>query len=124
MFYKSKISKININHINLFNIFKLKNLKHEKFVLSKLKKFLNIKNNMIFLGRARTGIYLLVKHYLKDIKSKNNVVLTSAYTIPDIINLIKKGGGKPVFVDFDYNSTYFSINDLKKKLPSINQKFY
>jgi perosamine synthetase len=113
---KNKISKIKINYINLFNIFSLKNLKYERVALVKLKRLLNVKKNIIFLGRARTGIYLLIKYYLKNNKSKNNVVLTSAYTIPDIINLIKKGGGEPVFVDFDYKSTFFSIKDLKNKI--------
>ena len=122
MIFKNKISKIKINYINLFNIFSLKNLKYEKVALVKLKRLLNVKKNIIFLGRARTGIYLLIKHYLKDNKSKNNVVLTSAYTIPDIINLIKKGGGKPVFVDFDYRSTYFSIKDLKNKIIKYKPK--
>ena len=62
MIFKNKISKIKINYINLFNIFSLKNLKYEKVALVKLKRLLNVKKNIIFLGRARTGIYLLIKH--------------------------------------------------------------
>lgn len=122
MLFKDKISKIKINSINLLNIFYYKNSDYEKISLINLKRLLNIKKNIIFLGRARTAIYLLIKYYLINGKSNNNVVLTSAYTIPDVINLIKKGGGEPVFVDFEYQSTSLSIKDLKDKIIEYNPK--
>ena len=89
--FKNKISKIKINNIFLFNVinpFIYNKYSYRKKVTSQLKKFLNIKKNFIFLGRARTAIFLLVKYYLQQSGFQNRNVLISAYTIPDIINLI------------------------------------
>ncbi len=121
MFFINKISKIKINYINIFNLFTVKKFRYQNKVINNLKKFLNI-NKIILLGRARTGIYLLVKHYLKYPSRPGRNVLVTAYTIPDVINLIKKAGGKPLFVDFEYQSTYFSILDLKDKIKKYNPK--
>ena len=121
MFFLNKISRIKINFINIFNLFTVKKFKYQSNVVINLKKFLNV-NKIILLGRARTGIYLLVKHYLKYPARSGRNVLVTAYTIPDVINLIKKAGGKPLFVDFEYQSTYFSILDLKNKIKKYKPK--
>ena len=121
--FKNKISKIKINNIFLFNIinsFIYNKYSYQKKVAFQLKKFLNIKKNFIFLGRARTAIFLLVKYYLQQSGFQNRNVLISAYTIPDIINLIVKAGGRPVFVDFEYHSTFHSLTDLRNKIKNYN----
>jgi perosamine synthetase len=116
MFLLNKISKIRINNINILNLFYLNNRKCKIKFFFILKKFLNVKKNLLFLGRARTGIYLLVKYYLENYPGHNKNVLLAAYTIPDIFNLIVRAGGNPIFVDFDRRSTFHSLTDLKKKI--------
>lgn len=99
LFYMTK--KINIKKFN----FKIKNI---------LK--INKNYNIIFLGRARTGIYLSVKKSIQN--KKNNTILIAPYTIPDVINMIKIAGGNPKFLDFETKSTSLDITFLKKKLRS------
>lgn len=65
---------------------------------------------LIPLGRARMGIYLLVKQALRG--SKNKVIL-SPYTIPDVINMVVLAGGEPVFVDFAIRSTNVDVGHLE-----------
>jgi len=48
--------------------------------------------------------------------------LIAAYTIPDICNLIVKAGGKPIFVDFEYQSTFLSLADFRRKILIHNPK--
>ncbi|HET6943022.1 MAG TPA: DegT/DnrJ/EryC1/StrS family aminotransferase [Sphingomicrobium sp.] len=62
------------------------------------------------LGRARSGILLLVKHVVTE---KRRNVIMSPYTIPDVVNMVKFGGGDPVFVDFRPNSTNVDLDHLK-----------
>jgi len=122
MLFKDKVSKIKINKINIFNLFFFFNDKYRNKAIIRLKKFLNIKKNLVFLGRARTGIYLLIKYYLENYDERSRNVLIAAYTIPDICNLIVKAGGKPIFVDFEYQSTFLSLADLRRKILIHNPK--
>ena len=117
---KEKISSQKIININYFNLFSF--LSPPIINIAKnLKIVFNLKNDVILLGRARTGIYLLVKHFLKH--TKNKKVLISPYTIPAIINLIQLAGGKVIFVDSEPNSTSMNINQLRmlvrKNKPSV-----
>tara|TARA_A100001015_G_scaffold271863_1_gene325877 strand:+ start:645 stop:1898 length:1254 start_codon:yes stop_codon:yes gene_type:complete len=108
---KRKISSqkiININYLNLFSFLSPSKIN----IKNNLKAIFNLKNDVILLGRARTGIYLLVKYFLKN--NKNKKVLISPYTIPAVINLIKLAGGKVIFVDSEPNSTFMNIIQLKK----------
>jgi len=63
------------------------------------------------LGRARAGIYLLIKHI---VTSRRRRVIVSPYTIPDVVNMIKFAGGEPVFVDCLPKSTNIDIAQLSK----------
>ena len=91
------------------------NKKFEKYDLlfKKLKNILELNENIIFLGRARTGIYLAVKQFLNKEKPK---VLMSPFTIPDVINMVKCAGGTPFFLDFDAYSTFINIEELNQVL--------
>ena len=65
------------------------------------------------IGRARTGIYLLVKEFVKGRRKK---VLMSPYTVPDLVNMVVFAGGVPVFLDQEPKSTQVSVNKLKHLL--------
>ena len=121
MFTTNKISKIIINRINFFNLFFYKGIV-KKNITAKIKAYLNIKKNLIFIGRARTGIYLLVKHYLKQNVSKVNNVLVIPYTVPDIIKLVIDAKGVPIYLDFEKKSTFISIKDLNYKVKKFKPK--
>lgn len=123
-----------INYVRFFlSVFRKNKINLNKFNNFFLKS-LNLKNNIIFLGRARTGIYLLVKFFLK--KNKKKGVLLSPYTIPDLVNMVIKAGGIPYFLDFEKKTTFLSVRTLKKILKkklfsvlilthySINEKNY
>jgi dTDP-4-amino-4,6-dideoxygalactose transaminase len=74
-----------------------------------LDEFLGSAVHSKLIGRARGGIYLLVK--LSLAAGKNRVVL-SPYTVPDVINMVKFAGGEPVFVDFRPASTNINLVHL------------
>jgi perosamine synthetase len=65
--------------------------------------------NIVPLGRARAGIYLLVRSVVRGACRK---IVLSPYTIPDVINLVRLGGGVPVFVDFLPRSTNIDVDHL------------
>ena len=62
------------------------------------------------LGRARTGIYLLVAH---SISGERRRIVMSPYTIPDVVNMVILAGGVPVFVDFLPNSTNVAAESVE-----------
>jgi perosamine synthetase len=61
------------------------------------------------LGRARAGLYLLIKLAVRDRRRK---VVLSPYTIPDVVNMVRFAGGEPVFVDVVPNSTNLDLEQL------------
>jgi dTDP-4-amino-4,6-dideoxygalactose transaminase len=65
------------------------------------------------LGRARTGIYLLVKGLVAGKRVK---VIMSPYTIPDLVNMVLFAGGVPCFVDFNAKSTNVNVDQLEQML--------
>jgi perosamine synthetase len=67
------------------------------------------------LGRARTGIYLFVKQFLRSGRSK---VILSPYTIPDVVNMVIFAGGQPVFVDALPRSTNIDMTQLAELIDS------
>jgi len=77
---------------------------------SKLNCLLGGASVIVPLGRTRSGIFLLVKQVVTE--ARRNVIM-SPYTIPDIINMVKLGGGEPVFVDFRLNSTNVDLGHLR-----------
>jgi perosamine synthetase len=96
-----------IYNINFINFFK------KKISIKKtLSKIISLKNkNFFFLGRARSGIYIIVKEIINQ---KKKIVLLSPFTIPDVVHLIIKAGGTPVFFDFKKNSLDVSIDSILK----------
>ena len=92
-FYKKKI--INLAKDNL---------------IKKIISILNYKSNFFFIGRARTGIYLLVKIFLEKKRPK---VAMSPFTIPDVVNMVICAGGVPVFVDFEKKTTFLNFDQLE-----------
>jgi perosamine synthetase len=65
------------------------------------------------IGRARTGLYLLVKSAVREGRNK---VLLSPCTIPDAVNMVRLGGGVPVFVDYVERSTNMDLDQFAKQL--------
>ncbi len=72
-------------------------------------KLLKLPHPCLPLGRARTGVYLLVKGLIHGKRVK---VVMSPYTIPDLVNMVTFAGGVPCFVDFEPNSTNISVGEL------------
>jgi len=62
------------------------------------------------LGRARSGIYLLVRH---AVRPGRNRVLLSPFTIPDVVTMVMLAGGEPVFFDFEPNSTACDVGPFQ-----------
>lgn len=61
------------------------------------------------LGRARTGVYLLVRWAVRGGRTK---VILSPCTIPDVVNMVRLAGGEPVFVDYLPHSTNIDLDQL------------
>jgi len=66
--------------------------------------------HVVPVGRARAGLYLLVKN---AIDMRRRKVIMSPYTILDVVNMVKFAGGEPVFVDFLPNSTNVDLKCLE-----------
>ncbi len=103
------------NYFLIFKDFFKKNIETstKENLLKKISKILNYKNNFIFLGRARTGIFLLVKIFLETKRPK---VLMSPFTIPDVVNMVICAGGIPVFIDFQKKTTFLNLDQLESFL--------
>ena len=105
-----KISRQIIYPLNYFkiivNFFSISRNNYKKKITNKLK----LSKKTIFLGRARTGIFLAVKLFLNN---KRPNVLMSPYTIPDVINMVICAGGIPVFIDFSKKTTFIDIDKIK-----------
>lgn len=110
MIPKQIIHKIHYYKIFIDFFLKRKFYKHNK-LLSYLSNLIGTKKNLIFLGRARTGIFLAIKILLNKKKPK---VLMSSFTIPDVVNMVVCAGGIPIFLDFEKNTTFLNILELKK----------
>jgi hypothetical protein len=100
-----------INYLSIIIDFLIKKKINYKKFISKFRKFFFFNNKIIFLGRARSGIYLAVKIL---INLKKPIVLLSPYTIPDVVNMVICAGGTPVFVDFIKETTYLNIKKIRK----------
>jgi len=71
--------------------------------LTKIHKSKNL--NPIYLGRARYGIFLAIQEVIRASSKKR--ILTSPFTILDVLNCISAAGGKPIFYDFANEKTFF-----------------
>ena len=118
--FNSKFPRQIIHPISYSNLFNFLFFSRTYKIKNKISKIFSLKNkDLIFIGRARTAVYLILKYFLKH--NKKNIVIIAPFTIPAIIHLIKKAGAKPLFVDFEKKTTCLNLNDLKKKLKSINR---
>lgn len=104
-----------INYIKIFfSIFSINNSTVN--FLKKIKKIIYYKKkNFFLLGRARSGIFIAVK---ESIGAEKRIILLSPFTIPDVVNLVLKSGGIPIFFDYKKESLdicNFSLLDLVYK---------
>jgi len=81
----------------------------ERRCIRDFQAYFDAQHPPIPLGRARMGLYLLVKHALT--RKRHKVILMS-YTIPDVVNMVVLAGGEPVFVDVEPGSTNIDFNHL------------
>ncbi len=103
----------NINYLKVLKDFFI-NTETSEF-LNNFKNIANIEDKeVLLLGRARAGIFLAVKNSIKS--KKNNLVFLSSYTIPEVIDLVIHAGGKPYFIDFNKDTTYFHIPSLQSNM--------
>lgn len=65
------------------------------------------------IGRARTGIALLVSYAVRQGRKK---VLLSPNTIPVVVNMVLMGGGQPVFFDNVPNSSNADVDQIRNLL--------
>lgn len=84
-------------------------LEQDKFVFALAGIFGNSVKSLP-IGRARMGIYLLVKQALSATRKK---VILNPYTIPDVVNMVILAGGQPIFVDLDSRSTNVDLDLLE-----------
>lgn len=56
--------------------------------------------NVVCISMARVGIYLTIKHLIKQ----GQEVIMSPYTIADVVNMVISAGGLPVFADIEQAS--------------------
>jgi len=103
-----------ISYFNYFKSFFFETKSYEKNLIKKITKIFNINKEVKLLGRARSGIYLAIKIALKY--SKNNNVLLSPYTIPEVVSLVIAAGGIPIFIDHEKKSIDLKISELNKKI--------
>jgi perosamine synthetase len=85
----------------------------EVVFLEGAKKLLGMPQSGMPVGRARSGIYLLVKTLIRP---KARKVLLSPYTIPDVVNMVLFAGGEPVFVDNAPRSTSMDVTKVQKAI--------
>ena len=103
----------NINYLKILKDFFI-NAESREF-LNNFKNIANIEDKeVLLLGRARAGIFLAVKNAIKS--KENNLIFLSSYTIPAVIDLVIHAGGKPYFIDFNKDTTYFDIASLQSKM--------
>ncbi len=108
----SVIAKQRVGRINYLKSMCTGGERHETDFLGAVQSMLGGAQS-VPVGRARTGIYLLVKH---AVRPGRNTVLLSPYTIPDVVNMVRLAGGVPVFLDCLPASTHIDIEQLQDML--------
>jgi perosamine synthetase len=81
----------------------------EENCIAELQGYLAAKHAPVPLGRARMGLFLLVKYACAQKRSK---VILASYTIPDVVNMVLLAGAEPVFVDVQPGTTNVDLNHL------------
>ena len=95
--------------ISVFQPWRHASANQDAIFSAKIAELTRLSGGLVLLGRARTGIYLLVKH---TISSSRRKVILSPYTIPDVVNMVRFAGGEPVFVDCLPQSTNIDMDHL------------
>jgi perosamine synthetase len=103
------IPKQIIYPIDYSKLLSLSNTSAAEIFQTNFSKYVDSNLNCLPLGRARTGIYLFVKQF---IRGNRNKVIVSPYTIPDVINMVIFAGGIPLFIDTLPNSTNIDVTQL------------
>lgn len=97
--------------------------KDNKCVLSfeeKVSSLLDVKSVTV-MPHARIALYYILKFL--NLK-KNDEIIMSPVTLPDMLNMILILGGKPIFVDFQNLNHTISIEDLKLKISEKTKIIY
>tara|TARA_A100001015_G_C14885575_1_gene670291 strand:- start:403 stop:1026 length:624 start_codon:yes stop_codon:yes gene_type:complete len=76
------------------------------------------KKYFILTSQLRISFLILLKYLKKKIPSKNEIIFSS-YNLAEMVNISKNLNYKIKFCDLNYNSGFFNMQDLKKK---INKK--
>lgn len=84
----------------------------EQDVANKFFEYSGI-NNLIPLSRGRLAAYFCIKH---SVTSKRKKVIMSPFTIFDLVNMVRVGGGVPFFIDSEPESPHVSLRSLKEAI--------
>jgi len=76
------------------------------------------KKYFILTSQLRVSFLILLKYLKKKIPSKNEIIFSS-YNLAEMVNISKNLNYKIKFCDLNYNSGFFNMQDLRKK---INKK--
>ena len=74
------------------------------------------RRHAILMPRARSAIYLTLKHVIRP----GQKVILSPYTIVDVINMVSCAGGVPVFADIDRKNFNLDPQSVDARLAEIN----
>lgn len=107
------IAKQRINPIAYWRLFTSGSAGDEAHLLSAMTDHFGPSCSVFPLGRARAGIYLLVKFAVREGRRK---VLLSPYTIPDVVNMVLLAGGQPVFFDCESGCTSCDIDQFESTI--------
>ena len=105
----STVAKQRIMPLSYWRVVAGGSAKDEDQFLAKISERLGAKTWAFPVGRARIGIYLLVKLALREGRHK---VLMSPFTIPDVVTMVILAGAEPIFYDFAANSTACDVDGL------------
>jgi len=70
-------------------------------------------DHVVPLSRGRLAVYLSVKHTVTPIRRK---VIMSPFTIFDVVNMVRLGGGVPEFIDTNPGTVHVSCSSLEQAI--------
>ena len=73
------------------------------------------KKNISLTSQCRISFLFLLK-YLKEKNPNKNEIIFCAYNLPEMINVASNLNFNIVFCDLDYETGYYNLNKLKKKI--------
>jgi dTDP-4-amino-4,6-dideoxygalactose transaminase len=110
------VAKQRINPIAYWRLLTRGSAADEANFVSAMKARFGPSCSAVPIGRARAGIYLLVKFALRDGRRK---VLLSPYTIPDVVNMVLLAGGEPVFFDYEPGTTSCDVDQFDSLIDDV-----